>query len=195
MEETKGVATSGESMQEVKRAHIDSWPTKPFNTFDCAGPDYSAWDANRDEVLAKAVADGMEVVGISHTELGLDLDTPTVDEDHPLCKSWDCFVNTCPAKVVGCEMWHSRSGNVHVVIKLDTPISDITATTWEMALGSDPVRGALTLRRINSHIAGHRVLFRPRGARTLSPPLPDPQAPEAYWVEIIAAIQLLDQIG
>jgi hypothetical protein len=81
----------------------------------------------------------------------------------------ECFEALLPKAV---ELWsvqvadryHSKSGppNTHVVLKLSEPRSAAWRIALQAALGSDPVRELLSLRRLDNGIVEPSRLYRPR---------------------------------
>lgn len=62
----------------------------------------------------------------------------------------------------------SKSGNRHAYIKCSNPVGDMQRVALQAALGSDPVKEALSVLRLNLESTAANVLFEtPKGHREL----------------------------
>src|SRR5262245_55939864 len=96
----------------------------------------SLTQAALDEAIAEATAKGFEVVRGNDTTLLCDLDSPAAIERfhtvYPLVEEYfgaDDY-----------ESWESKSGNMHVLVKLNGPLHVTTRLLLQAALGSDGKR-------------------------------------------------------
>lgn len=113
----------------------------------------------RDVAFAKAAEAGLRVVFPASDEVQIDLDEKVFPpwffermrfaQDMGLVLSW--------------KWCHSKSGNLHVVAKVDDPwLSDEARIAIQAALGSDWKRELLSVQRALRGEQDPTVLFRPR---------------------------------
>ena len=97
-------------------------------------------------VTAQLSADGedqeWEVVVADDMTLMLDYDQPTV----PM--QYDRIVGNLFANFKQINTYTSRSGNLHILIHLSTPLTALERVAWQAALGSDPIREACHLNSL-----------------------------------------------
>lgn len=116
-----------------------------------------------DEAMAQAIADGFEVIRGTPSTLLLDLDTDA---------AWAQFERVLPTVektvgTLGLRQWPSKSGNRHVQLKLVGDLPALLRIALQAALGSDGVREALALKRLENGIAEPSSLFRPTRATAI----------------------------
>lgn len=77
------------------------------------------------------------------------------------------------AGIAGGHAWEkSASGNVHCVVQLKAPMSEVERVAWQAAFGSDPMREALTLMRIRRGVK-NSILLRKDKSMEIVPEKPD----------------------
>lgn len=109
---------------------------------ECVRAEYDV-NEGRERYLARVAAEGLFVQYPKPNELLIDLDTKEqVDEFLSQIK-----LLVREVVILKIEVTTSFSGNRHVYIQLDRPISPIERIAWQAALGSDPKRELLSLIR------------------------------------------------
>lgn len=97
-------------------------------------------------VRAQLVMDGedseWEVVVADDMTLMLDYDQPTVPPQY------DRIMGRLFTNFSRLDSYPSRSGNLHVLVRLSKPLSAIERVAWQATLGSDPVREACHINSI-----------------------------------------------
>lgn len=131
------------------------------------------WEKDRDgydgdgrlaEARLRADAFDCDVVIASDDELQLDFDSPL-----PLpAYFWQrvyILRDRCPGLFLPereWKQWYSKSGNVHVVVKLAEKLTEIERVALQTILGSDPKRELLNFSRVRVGIEHPILLFKPR---------------------------------
>lgn len=109
------------------------------------------------EAIRRAEAHGFEVLQGSPTRLLLDIDSSL---------AWDHYLDVFERiqdvyDLEEVNTYRSKSGNRHVVLKCRK--ADVrTRIALEAALGSDPVRAAISLAEVENGVAEPSILFRPK---------------------------------
>lgn len=112
-----------------------------------------------DEAAANAEIAGYEVIRSTPRTLLLDLDT--VPQMVQFLSVKDVVDNNFG--IARQEEWKSKSGNVHKLIWLAEPIEDPAMRyALQAALGSDPVKEALSIRRLLNGVKEPSMLFKPK---------------------------------
>lgn len=112
---------------------------------------------NFDQEMEQAKKEGFEVIQSTADYLLLDLDTPEqfaqFEKMLPeVKKHFPCNIS---------DRWYSKSGNRHVVVQLEAPLSFYQRLVLQAVLGSDPTREMLSLVRIKNGISEPSCLFKP----------------------------------
>ena len=104
--------------------------------------------------VAKARADGFEVIFADDRTLLLDLDTEAQrDQYETMIKKFSLGREA--------NRWSSKSGNLHVVVKLKEPASLEIRIAMQAVLGSDPERGLCHIQQVIKK-ANPVCLFKPK---------------------------------
>lgn len=117
-----------------------------------------SYDANeeREQYISRMKKEGYEVVYPKDNELFIDIDS---EDDLQLFRDqYEIFHRDY--KVTSMQMRESRNGlpGRHVIVTLPFFVTDIERIAYQAALGSDPVRELLSLRRLKDE-DDHPTLF------------------------------------
>lgn len=105
--------------------------------------------------LAKKGNPDYEIVVAKEDQLQIDYDFPDIPKHFYVVL--DMMER---AGIAGGHAWEkSSSGNVHCVVQLKAPMSEVERVAWQAAFGSDPMREALTLMRIRRGVKNPILLF------------------------------------
>lgn len=114
-------------------------------------------EQSMEAAIKDAESKGFTVYRSDSTHLLLDLDTPgAVEQYNKVFHVVDELYG-----VTKVESWSSKSGNVHKYLTLDRAVGPGTRLGLHAMLGSDGLREALALRRLNDGINEPSILFRP----------------------------------
>ena len=106
--------------------------------------------------IAEAKTAGFEVVQSAPNLLLLDLDTAAAYRQYervmPLLQR---YYEAVP------EETESKSGNIHVVVRLGEDMPVMKRIAWQAALGSDGIKEALATLRVQEGCGEPCLLFRP----------------------------------
>lgn len=114
------------------------------------------------EALDAAKEAGHEVLVADDLVLMLDLDTAAD------LTVWQRLKHRLPdlgVKALSIESWASKSGNTHVLIRMESPLPIIHRIGLQAVLGSDRRREFLSFRDVDSKYEYPVMLFRPKGAK------------------------------
>jgi hypothetical protein len=114
----------------------------------------------------KAIDAGFEVIYGDDWHLLLDYDAPsenyTVKEPPP---QFNVIMKLLNDNGFYCHIethWQSKSGGLHVLVRLDSsPLAPLARIALQAAMGSDPKREALGVLRVLAGVVEPCMLFRP----------------------------------
>ncbi len=128
-----------------------------------------------DMAYKKAEELNLDVVVPDEYTLQLDYDSKTLPENfNKLCALIDInfgIKRSGDQEVYDMDIKTSKSGNLHVYLKLANPISNTERLVFQAALGSDPVREILSLARLKRGETTPTLLFevkKPENTPTVS---------------------------
>lgn len=119
--------------------------------------EYAGTQAAMDAARERAVLEGLEIIEGTPSTLLVDLDNGADMNQEMLTKLSEQFGGFTY------QQWESRSGcGRHVRITMDVSFTPAQALALESALGSDPLRTILGVKRLQNGVVQPRMLFKPR---------------------------------
>lgn len=113
------------------------------------------------DALNQAYDAGYEVHLGEPAVLLLDFDEPYIPhKKYGNQRVWEILFQLYPGTTR--KFWKSKGGNTHCIVYLSDELDIGIRLAWQAALGSDPVREALAIKRLHDGIEEPSMLFQPK---------------------------------
>jgi hypothetical protein len=119
--------------------------------------EYAGTQEAMDAARERAVLEGLEIIEGTPSTLLIDLDNGAELNQAMVTKLAEQFGG------YSFQQWESRSRcGSHIRITMDVTFTPAQALALESALGSDPLRTILGVKRLQNGVVQPRMLFKPR---------------------------------
>lgn len=133
-------------------------PAKEFTLMEA---EESPYKDSLEFVLEYVRQRGFFIIQSTPTTLLLDIDKPFINSDYRYEDTRAVGVVSQISPIVDRASWASKSGNTHVVLLIKNPLPILVRLSLQAALGSDPIREILGVKRALAGMEEPSFLFRP----------------------------------